>query len=215
MSIIQRYKKTNEINLAQVFFDKLIFTIVSIFTKKAVSSLKIKNRTNLTFQFKIQIKNIEEPKVWRRITVPQEFTFYQLHQVIQCAFDWEDCHLFKFNDKQYKPTLRISLEEDDNFSFLTFFNPPLDADTTRLDEIFSLDRKKLLYIYDFGDEWCHDIKLEKILPDKQDYAICTTGKGACPPEDWGGDWGYMNMKYILLNHPRSQKIKGMTGARKR
>jgi pRiA4b ORF-3-like protein len=43
------------------------------------------------------------------------------------------------------------------------------------------------YTYDFGDEWEHDIVLEKVLPsDPVPRLSCLAGKGACPPEDCGG-----------------------------
>ena len=53
---------------------------------------------------------------------------------------------------------------------------------------------KLCYVYDFGDDWTHDINLEKVLDEYSDHATCITGKGACPEEDCGGLWGYEEMK---------------------
>jgi hypothetical protein len=63
---------------------------------------------------------------------------------------------------------------------------------------------RLRYTYDFGDDWDHDIKLEKVLPpDAATYAaavpVCLAGKGACPPEDCGGPWGYANLKETLAD----------------
>lgn len=47
---------------------------------------------------------------------------------------------------------------------------------------------------DFGDDWRHAIKVNKV--DKLDSArrlpFCADGKRACPPEDVGGPWGYAN-----------------------
>lgn len=47
---------------------------------------------------------------------------------------------------------------------------------------------RLLCTYDFGDGWEHDITLERVLPVDAGTTnvICTSGKGACPPEDRGG-----------------------------
>ena len=66
------------------------------------------------------------------------------------------------------------------------------------------------YIYDFGDDWIHIITLEKI--DKTDPSTkpkLIDGKGACPPEDCGGPWGYENLKLVLedKNHEDYQDIK--------
>ena len=57
---------------------------------------------------------------------------------------------------------------------------------------FSKEKPKALYTYDFGDDWQHEVKLEKVLPTEENvkYPRCVTGKRACPPEDCGGIWGY-------------------------
>ena len=61
--------------------------------------------------------------------------------------------------------------------------------------------KKIIYEYDFGDGWEHNVILETILPfdEKLEYPVCTAGKMNCPPEDYGGIWGYYNMLKILKN----------------
>jgi hypothetical protein len=63
---------------------------------------------------------------------------------------------------------------------------------------------RLRYTYDFGDEWDHDIKLEKVLPPDPDLhatavPVCLAGKGACPPEDCGGPWGYAELKETIAD----------------
>jgi hypothetical protein len=51
-----------------------------------------------------------------------------------------------------------------------------------------------MYVYDFGDSWDHEIRLEKILPkdSTRKYPLCIAGEFACPPEDCGGIPGYYN-----------------------
>jgi hypothetical protein len=53
-------------------------------------------------------------------------------------------------------------------------------------------KAKIVYVYDFGDNWQHDVVLEKVLPAEPGakYPQCTGGKRACPPDDSGGPWGY-------------------------
>jgi hypothetical protein len=60
---------------------------------------------------------------------------------------------------------------------------------------------KIGYTYDFGDDWEHDIALEKILPADAVVtgSVCTAGKGACPPEDCGGILGYQELKAVLAD----------------
>jgi hypothetical protein len=52
--------------------------------------------------------------------------------------------------------------------------------------------QKFTYEYDFGDDWRHEVKVEKVLPPdaEQQLPMCIKGKRACPPEDIGGVWGY-------------------------
>jgi hypothetical protein len=44
------------------------------------------------------------------------------------------------------------------------------------------------YEYDFGDNWRHEVVIEKLLPIEAGirYPKCIGGARACPPEDVGG-----------------------------
>ena len=63
----------------------------------------------------------------------------------------------------------------------------------------------IVYEYDFGDSWTHDITLEAIEPrvKGQRYPQCIAGARACPPEDCGGVPGYASLLQALLDpeHP--------------
>ncbi len=58
---------------------------------------------------------------------------------------------------------------------------------------------RISYTYDFGDDWEHEIVVEKVLSAEpgERYPICTGGKGRCPPEDCGGVWGYRSLREAL------------------
>jgi hypothetical protein len=166
----------------------------------------------MTFQFKIQIKDITGPPVWRRVLVPAQFSFLRFHKVIQASFGWENYHLFQFSPNGYTAEVLIEIPfEDDNL-----FGPvqkKLHAGNTKLSEIFSEPKQKFIYIYDFGDDWIHQLTLETITEDKLLRAACTDGKGACPPEDCGGAPGYSYLKEILANskHPEHKGMKEWLG----
>jgi hypothetical protein len=51
---------------------------------------------------------------------------------------------------------------------------------------------KVVYTYDFGDDWRHDIVVEKIIPAEPGvaYPRCTGGRRGAPPEDCGGIWAF-------------------------
>lgn len=69
---------------------------------------------------------------------------------------------------------------------------PFSEDETSLEQAAKA-KSKLRYEYDFGDDWQHDIVVERVdarSPDEPAIA-CVAGKRSGPPEDSGGPWGYM------------------------
>ena len=157
----------------------------------------------MTFKFKIQIKEITKPPVWRRVLVPSTFTFENFHDVIQDAFGWLNCHLFQFSPKGFALSQIISIPSDNDW------RPIDDATEIKLEDVFNKEGQTFTYIYDFGDNWVHEITLESITNDNIKHAECIAGKGACPPEDCGGVWGYAALKEILNNpeHPEYEEMR--------
>lgn len=156
----------------------------------------------MEYQFKIQIKGITKPPVWRKVIVPASFTFLKFHNVIQTAFGWDDYHLFEFEDKVYQNSIRIAIPSEDDYDFGA---KTQDASKVKLSNIFSGNLRKLLYVYDFGDHWVHEITLEATSDDKRKEAFCLSGKGSCPPEDCGGVCEYEGIKNIFRTVPYSEE----------
>ncbi len=159
----------------------------------------------MIYQFKIQIKGITKPPVWRKVEVPSNYTFLQFHEVIQAVFGWDDYHLFEFTDKAYQGTIHISMPDEGDFDF-GFNAESQDASEIELSQFFSDKQTKLLYIYDFGDYWIHEITLESISDKSIEVPKCLSGKGACPPEDCGGTPGYEMIKKALAG-PASEETE--------
>lgn len=159
----------------------------------------------MIFQFKIQLKHITRPPVWRKVSVPAQFSFMRFHEVIQAAFGWENYHLFEFSPTGFGSEPRISVPDPMGWDEGEVKN----CEKVKLSEIFEQEGQKYTYIYDFGDTWEHQLVLEKILPDKALKADCLDGKGACPPEDCGGPWGYEELKVTLADpdHPEHADMK--------
>ena len=150
------------------------------------------------YQFKITLDGIK-PTIWRRIQVPETYTFWDLHVAIQDAMGWMHCHLHEFQVTNPKTACKdcVGIPEDDAFRF---------SDETRagwklkISQYFYSENKKARYVYDFGDGWKHSIVLEAIFPrgsQQQEYPCCVDGKNACPPEDCGGVPGYYNFIEIM------------------
>lgn len=158
----------------------------------------MKNTFEQVYQFKLSMRGIT-PQIWRRIHVPENYTFLDLHYAIQAVMDWDNYHLHEFealNPKSGKPE-RIGPKDDD---FDVFDEGPLVLEKkAKISNYFTLENKTALYRYDFGDNWEVKVRLEKILPRKEgvEYPICTAGKRAAVPEDSGGVGGYMYKLEIL------------------
>ena len=155
-----------------------------------------KSNKIMTFQFRIQIKEISKPPVWRTILVPSNSTFNQFHDAIQVAFGWTNTHLYSFSERGYSNDITISIPSEDDWG------PVIDSRRTLLKDIFEFEAQRFIYIYDFNNDWHHKITLEKIIDDEISVYSCINGRGSCPPEDCGGVWGYEELKQ---NFPRASK----------
>ena len=167
--------------------------------------------SDTTFQFKIELKGVSDPKVWRRLILPSDYTFMDLHTAIQISFGWEDSHLFMFSPKGFGSNPQITEIDEDEMD--DWGEKKLDADELILSDIFRTEKQKYTYIYDFGDSWEHIITLEKILEKPTLYPECLDGNGKCPPEDCGGIGGFYHLKEILSNKedPEYEEYKEWMG----
>ena len=157
--------------------------------------MPIKRPFKNVYQLKIKLLDTNPP-VWRRILVPESYTFYDLHVAIQNAMGWTDSHLHSFEIKLSMPMTNRKriLTIDCPFSELEDINegPIYMSTEISIEGYLNKEKDKALYTYDFGDSWDHEIVLEKIMPKEKNikYPICIDGKLACPPEDCGSTPGY-------------------------
>ncbi|MDD8030956.1 MAG: plasmid pRiA4b ORF-3 family protein [Acidobacteriota bacterium] len=159
------------------------------------------------FQFRITLIGTDPP-VWRRIVVPENYTFYDLHVAIQDAMGWLDYHLhdFEIRDEEEKgrfirlecPWTEPDLEEDD---WLRTTEVPLK-------KYFKKTGNFALYNYDYGDGWQLEIFLEDIYPREKnkEYPICLDGDLSGPPEDCGGISGYYECIEALMSKDDSEGL---------
>lgn len=157
----------------------------------------------MAYQFKVKLEGTSKPVVWRKLLVPETYTFYQLHLTIQAAFGWYNAHLFEFSDG-FTEGINIGLPAEDDWDDIE----KEDAQGVKLNSVFKQEKQKLHYIYDFGDDWMHLITLEKIIDERILQARCLDGKGACPPEDCGGIPGYY-MLVEAVNDPENPDYEDM------
>jgi len=159
----------------------------------------VKKKFEHVYQFKIYLREIE-PLIWRRIQVPETYTFWDFHVAIQDSMGWLDYHLHQFRIRN--PTTgkmeNIGIPDEDEFEDLMNFLPGWEI---AIADYFSRDNAMAEYEYDFGDCWEHLIVFEEIAPrlKGKHYPLCIDGERACPPEDCGGTWGYDEFLEAILN----------------
>ena len=140
------------------------------------------------YQLKVWLQGIS-PMVWRRLLVRSDSTIADLHYTIQIAMGWSDVHLNRFHIHGQD----FGVYHDGGISFAD--NP----EKVLLSAFGFRTRERFLYEYDFGDEWLHEVRIEKrlSLDPKKTYPLCIDGKHAAPPEDFGGAQAYMQMRQEL------------------
>jgi Plasmid pRiA4b ORF-3-like protein len=150
----------------------------------------------MIFEFKITLRDMPVP-VWRKIQMDSESTFYELHQVLQLAFDWQNAHLHTFHVEKTNGRKEEFIEITSDSEFNHYFesslfkkiNNRLDEQMERLSNWFKLPKDRVTYVYDFGDNWEHDIILTKITEPEIgiQYPRCIAANNLVPPEDSRGE----------------------------
>lgn len=149
----------------------------------------MKKKFDRVYQFKVTLRGVRPP-IWRRIQVPETYSFWELHVAIQDAMGWSYFHLHEFEVYNDSTGMNDVIGiPDEEFSFGTEILPGWKR---KISKYFIVEKMSADYTYDFGDDWRHKLVLEKILPrnENSDYPLCIGGRRACPPEDCGGTWGY-------------------------
>ncbi len=152
---------------------------------------------------KVTLRNIRPP-IWRRILMSSGMTLGDLHLAIQATMGWDSSHLhaFEIGDRQFGD--RSIMDDVEN------------EDRRTLGDLVNSGMRRFRYTYDFGDDWQHDILIEKppAASSRKNLAIslpaCIAGERNGPPEDCGGPGGYDELLGILSDpaHPlRDERLE--------
>ena len=144
------------------------------------------------------ILNDVEPMPMRHIEVPLKIRLDRLHEVIQAAMGWTDTHLYEFRvgDAGW------GMPDPDGF-----YDGPMDAKKMTLEKLLDQTATRTIqYVYDFGDDWDHSIRIERVneAAPGMTYPRLLKAAGACPPEDVGGAWGYEEFLEALADPEHEQ-----------
>jgi hypothetical protein len=151
------------------------------------------------YQFKITLLEVE-PSIWRRIRVPN-CTLASFHSYLQAAFGWENCHLhlFEIGGRRYGMPSLFGFDDD-----------LLDGSKSTLSDLHPAKGRKnrWIYEYDFGDSWRHEVVFEGLAENGAECPTCVEGERACPPEDTGGPWGFVDYLAALAD-PKHERHREM------
>ena len=138
-------------------------------------------------QVRITLRYVDNPPVWRQVLIPAAYPLSRVHRAVQAAMGWENCHMhaFQIGKTTYGP------DPEDELGYA-------DETKARLADVARV-RTRIGYEYDFGDGWEHELVVEArtVAEADQTYPACIAGKGACPPEDCGGIYGFAELKEVL------------------
>jgi len=168
--------------------------------------------TKEVFQIRIALVGIFPP-IWRRIQIPSNYSFWELHVAIQNAMGWYDSHphAFRVPDLLGDVLVQIGIP-DDEFEAGRQTLPGWDIPVA---DYLSEESPAIVYQYDFGDGWVHVVQLEARLPAHRghSYPVCLDGERKCPPEDCGGIPGYELLLAAISdrNHPQHDSLLEWVG----
>jgi hypothetical protein len=132
-----------------------------------------------TTLYRFQVKLDWMKTVWRRIEMRGDQTLHDLHESIQDAFDWDDDHLYAF-------FLSGKAWDSETAYDSPYGEGERSAAKYRLEHLPLRPGQQFLYLFDFGDELRHQVKLEAIIPGGVrpdiDYPTITEEHGKAPPQ---------------------------------
>lgn len=157
------------------------------------------------YQLRVALAD-SDPEIWRRILVPGNTPLSRLHRIIQELMLWEDYHLHEFVVNGVRYTVPDPEEME----------PYKDEKRYYLYSVAPEEGITFFYVYDYGDDWVHNIEVEKILDGDERFTgkpVCIDGQLSGPPEDSGGVFGYGEMLKVVRNkqHPEHKEIKQWLG----
>ncbi|MDR1188476.1 MAG: plasmid pRiA4b ORF-3 family protein [Bifidobacteriaceae bacterium] len=132
-----------------------------------------------------------KPPIWRRLRLASDLNLEQLHTIIQVAMGWHFAHLQSFEEWApaggHRDRLGLATRWDESEHGATEHGEW----SVQVSQVLGQVGDRLKYVYDFGDDWHHTLRLEKVEPwtPGDPLAACLKGRRACPPEDSGGIWG--------------------------
>lgn len=143
------------------------------------------------YELRITLLEIDPP-IWRRLQVPSTIKLSRLHDALQIVMGWTNSHLHHFEKAGKFWGVRDIGGFDDDLDLI-------DERRAALGDVLKTVGESLIYLYDFGDDWRHEVVLEKtVASHAPTKPMCLDGKRRCPPEDVGGPHGYQEFLEVIF-----------------
>jgi len=142
--------------------------------------------------------DLEVYKATRRLIVPADIGFPELHDVLQSVFHWQDRHLHDwrvFDAGNDGSAARLVMTDED----LAYDEEAILEGGHKLSEYLP-EHDNILYTYDMGDSWEHQIELARVIEGhREESPYLLEAVGQTPPEDVGGVGGFVRFRDIMLD----------------
>ncbi|MDO5623537.1 MAG: plasmid pRiA4b ORF-3 family protein [Pseudomonadota bacterium] len=170
------------------------------------------------YLLRIELRGFK-PAIWRDVWVAPRITLPELHDVVQAAMGWENAHMHAFAqplknegfwqappDRVYQPHMPFDFDGLGE-------SEAKNEDGVALNTLLCAPKAKLLYMYDFGDDWEHVITLKSIDEVAEPLPWLVKAQNGCPPEDVGGPPGaaYWAEIWHDPSHPEHETAREIMG----
>jgi Plasmid pRiA4b ORF-3-like protein len=142
-------------------------------------------------------------EIWRKIAIREGQTLHDLHNVIFEVFDRYDEHVYSFflphSAKKLNPRNIYKSSDEYTHPYAcedqgAFGSDAQNASTVSIESLDLTEGQVFYYLFDFGDEWWHEITVEKTdeAADKGKYPRTIKKEGESPEQypdsDEEDDW---------------------------
>ncbi len=169
---IEIYGNAEEDQSSQLFLEPF----VSMFPEGELQRTLPRNSKKFEdgiYTFKVSLSK----SIWRKVILSAQHTMEDLNNIILRAYQFDEDHLYSFFMDGRKWSDDCIASPHDNGS-----HP--NAARVKIGAVGLQPGQRILYLYDYGDEWCFDVEVEKIEEKSQQIVrpYVREEKGAAPPQ---------------------------------
>lgn len=128
----------------------------------------------------------EDDTVYRDVAIRHDQTFFELHQAILSAYEFDSIHqatFYRSNDN-WQRGRAISLEK---YADVSYKVDPLDMFETTIRSEINVTEQKFVYVYDFNKNWTFQLQLISVSKEENSKITypCITRKEGIGPSQYG------------------------------